>query len=59
MADATEKPKLLLIAEHLQRHGVEFMVIGGQAGVLQEQLPAKDEGPEITWRAPAGGQGPD
>jgi len=34
MADATEKPKLLQIAEHLQRHGVEFMVIGGQAAVL-------------------------
>ena len=34
MEDATEKPKLLQIAELLQRHGVEFMVIGGQAAVL-------------------------
>jgi predicted nucleotidyltransferase len=34
MADATEKPRLLEIAEHLQRHGVEFLVIGGQAAAL-------------------------
>src|SRR5438105_4745290 len=34
MADATEKPKLVQIAEHLTRHAVEFMVIGGQAAVL-------------------------
>lgn len=30
----TEKPRLLRIAERLQRYGVEFMVIGGQAAVL-------------------------
>jgi glucose-1-phosphate thymidylyltransferase len=30
----SEKPRLLLIAEHLQRYGVEFMVIGGQAAAL-------------------------
>jgi hypothetical protein len=29
-----EKPRLLRIAEHLERHGVEFIVIGGQAAVL-------------------------
>src|SRR5262249_34816341 len=34
MADDTEKPRLLQIAEHLQRHGVEFIVIGGQAAAL-------------------------
>ncbi len=34
MADAPEKPRLVAIAEHLQRHGVEFMVIGGQAATL-------------------------
>jgi predicted nucleotidyltransferase len=34
MADDTGKPSLVAIAEHLQRHGVEFMVIGGQAAVL-------------------------
>ena len=34
MADDTGKPRLLAIAEHLRRHGVEFMVIGGQAANL-------------------------
>jgi predicted nucleotidyltransferase len=34
MADDTGKPRLLQIAEHLQRHGVEFIVIGGQAAAL-------------------------
>src|SRR5262245_62085507 len=34
MADATEKPRLLQIAEHLLKHGVEFLVIGGQAAAL-------------------------
>jgi predicted nucleotidyltransferase len=34
MAEDTEKPRLLQIAEHLQRHGVEFIVIGGQAAAL-------------------------
>jgi hypothetical protein len=33
-ADDIAKPRLVAIAEHLQRHGVEFMVIGGQAAVL-------------------------
>lgn len=32
--DDIEKPRLLRIAEHLQAHGVEFLVIGGQAAVL-------------------------
>jgi predicted nucleotidyltransferase len=31
---STDKPRLVQIAEHLQSHGVEFMVIGGQAAVL-------------------------
>jgi len=34
MADEPAKPHLLVVAEHLQRHGVEFMVIGGQAATL-------------------------
>ncbi|HMC64949.1 MAG TPA: hypothetical protein VKI65_08405 [Gemmataceae bacterium] len=34
MASDTAKPRLVQIAEHLQRHGVEFLVIGGQAAVL-------------------------
>jgi predicted nucleotidyltransferase len=34
MAEDNEKPRLLQIAEHLQRHGVEFIVIGGQAAAL-------------------------
>jgi len=43
MADDTAKPRLLAIAEHLQRHGVEFMVIGGQAAVLLgSPLPTLD-----------------
>ena len=33
-ADDTGKPALVRIAEHLQRHGVEFLVIGGQAAAL-------------------------
>lgn len=32
--DNTAKPLLLQIAEHLQRHQVEFLVIGGQAATL-------------------------
>ena len=32
--ESTERPNLLRIAEHLERHAVEFMVIGGQAAVL-------------------------
>src|SRR5262245_7132638 len=34
MAADTAKPRLLVIAEHLGRYGVEFIVIGGQAAVL-------------------------
>jgi hypothetical protein len=34
MADATAKPRLLRIAELLYRHGVEFIVLGGEAAVL-------------------------
>jgi len=32
--DDSAKPALVRIAEHLQRHGVEFLVIGGQAAAL-------------------------
>jgi predicted nucleotidyltransferase len=32
--DDTGKPALVRIAEHLQRHGVDFLVIGGQAAAL-------------------------
>jgi hypothetical protein len=39
----TEKPRLLQIAEHLQKHAVEFIVIGGQAAVLHgSPLPTLD-----------------
>lgn len=34
MADDTAKPTLLRIAELFARHGVDFIVIGGQAAVL-------------------------
>ena len=34
MDDETAKPALVRIAEHFQRHGVEFVVIGGQAAAL-------------------------
>ncbi len=34
MAESTGKPRLVAIAELLARHGVEFIVIGGQAAVL-------------------------
>jgi len=33
-ADDTSKPALIQIAEHLGHHGVEFLVIGGQAAAL-------------------------
>ncbi|MHC4134117.1 MAG: hypothetical protein ACYS0K_03925 [Planctomycetota bacterium] len=33
-ADDTGKPALVRIAEHFRRHGVEFIVIGGQAAAL-------------------------
>jgi hypothetical protein len=43
MADEPAKPRLLIIAEHLARHGVEFMVIGGEAGTLHgSPLPTFD-----------------
>jgi predicted nucleotidyltransferase len=34
MEDDIAKPALVKIAEHFQRHGVEFLVIGGQAAAL-------------------------
>ena len=41
--ESTESPNLLRIAEHLERHGVEFMVIGGQAAaLLGSPLPTFD-----------------
>ena len=33
-AGDTDKPALVRFAEHLDRHGVEFIVIGGQAAAL-------------------------
>ena len=43
MAGSTEKPRLVEIAELLQRHGVEFLVIGGAAAVLWgSPLPTLD-----------------
>jgi predicted nucleotidyltransferase len=43
MAENIAKPRLLQIAELLQRHGVEFIVIGGQAAVLHgSPLPTFD-----------------
>jgi hypothetical protein len=43
MAESTEKPRLVKIVEHLGRHDVEFMLIGGQAGVwLGVPLPTFD-----------------
>ncbi|MCZ6793871.1 MAG: hypothetical protein O7J95_09705 [Planctomycetota bacterium] len=41
--ESAETPNLLRIAEHLERHGVEFMVIGGQAAaLLGSPLPTFD-----------------
>jgi predicted nucleotidyltransferase len=34
MDSGIEKPRLLEVAEHLERHGVAFVVIGGQAAAL-------------------------
>jgi hypothetical protein len=34
MVESTAKPSLLKIVEHLVKHKVEFLVIGGQAAVL-------------------------
>jgi predicted nucleotidyltransferase len=43
MADNIAKPRLLRIAEHLQKHGVEFLVLGGEAAVLHgSPLPTYD-----------------
>jgi hypothetical protein len=43
MAGGIEKPRLLALAELLDRHGVEFLVIGGQAAVLHgSPLPTFD-----------------
>jgi uncharacterized protein (DUF1330 family) len=43
MADDTVKPRLQQIAEHLNKFGVEFLVIGGQAAVLHgSPLPTFD-----------------
>jgi predicted nucleotidyltransferase len=43
MADKTAKPRLLQIVEHLQRHGIEFIVLGGEAAVLHgSPLPTYD-----------------
>lgn len=43
MAESTEKPQLVKIAEHLNTHDVEFMVIGGAAAVLWgSPLPTVD-----------------
>lgn len=43
MAENIAKPRLQEIAEHLVRHGVEFLVIGGQAAVLHgSPLPTLD-----------------
>jgi hypothetical protein len=42
-AAGTVKPKLVKIAECLERHSVEFLVIGGQAAVLHgSPLPTVD-----------------
>ncbi|MBI4607857.1 MAG: hypothetical protein HY726_02470 [Candidatus Rokubacteria bacterium] len=43
MGEGTDKPRLLVLAEFLDRHGVEFLVIGGQAAVLHgSPLPTFD-----------------
>jgi hypothetical protein len=43
MADATGNPKLVSVVELLNRHGVEYFVIGGQAAVLHgSPLPTYD-----------------
>src|SRR2546421_5682673 len=43
MADDIAKPRLLRIAEHLQKHQVEFLVLGGEAAVLHgTPLPTYD-----------------
>ncbi|PYM16659.1 MAG: hypothetical protein DMD81_11900 [Candidatus Rokuibacteriota bacterium] len=43
MGESTARPRLLAFAELLARHGVEFVVIGGQAAVLHgSPLPTFD-----------------
>jgi hypothetical protein len=43
MADDIAKPRLVQIAEQLDKHGVEYMVIGGEAAVLHgSPLPTYD-----------------
>jgi predicted nucleotidyltransferase len=43
MADDIGKPRLVQIAEQLDKHGVEYMVIGGEAAVLHgSPLPTYD-----------------
>lgn len=53
MGEGTEKPRLLVLAELLDRHGVEFLVIGGQAAVLHgSPLPTFDV--DLCYRRTAG-----
>lgn len=41
--DKGDKPALIQIAELLERHGVEFLVIGGQAATLHgSPVPQSD-----------------
>jgi hypothetical protein len=43
MAESSEKPVLLKIAEHFQKHRVEYLVIGGQAAaLLGSSMPTYD-----------------
>jgi predicted nucleotidyltransferase len=43
MAKDIGKPRLLEIAEHLDKHGVEYIVLGGEAAVLHgSPLPTYD-----------------
>ncbi len=39
MDENNDKPRLAEIAELLNRHGVEFLVIGGQAAAMHGSLP--------------------
>jgi hypothetical protein len=49
MADDTEKPPLIKIIELFQTHGVEFIVIGGQAAVLHgSPIPTVDT--DVSYR---------
>jgi hypothetical protein len=43
MADEPDKPRLVRIAEHFERYGVECLVIGGQAAALHgSPIPTYD-----------------